>query len=433
MGCVVFPGADPGDARRRHRRPGLSDRGLQRARRRRRLHVRLPARLAARRAARDLLRPGPMPAAPSRSRGCSARRKIPTWPELQLLPRRTAARTARCARTRRSTTSTGRRRGAPQPRHADGARHRPPRAARGDGRRRRRRRERIDAFKRLAVDGGGAGRRRPARLRHAARRHAMAARRCSTPPGTGFWIGRPIEQPGSRPLRFEFGAGRRRAARRMAGRPHHQVPRASIIPTTPPTLKARAGARSCCTLYDAARTVGRELLIEIIAGKHGPLGDDTVARALDRALRARHQARLVEARAAGRARRPGRRSTRVDRAPTTRGAAASCCSASRRRRTSSSAASRAAPARRSVKGFAVGRTIFADAGASLARRRDRRRGGDRRHGGALRALWSARWQRGDGRRGRAGAEHGSSGGAEHDDDHPPDHGAGAGPLPRARR
>jgi 5-dehydro-2-deoxygluconokinase len=34
------------------------------------------------------------------------------------------------------------------------------------------------------------------------------------------------------------------------------------------------------TLHDAARKVGRELLIEIIAGKAGPLGDDTVARAL---------------------------------------------------------------------------------------------------------------------------------------------------------
>src|SRR5690606_12319018 len=34
------------------------------------------------------------------------------------------------------------------------------------------------------------------------------------------------------------------------------------------------------TAFEAARRVGRELLIEIIAGKHGGLGDDTVARAL---------------------------------------------------------------------------------------------------------------------------------------------------------
>ena len=35
------------------------------------------------------------------------------------------------------------------------------------------------------------------------------------------------------------------------------------------------------TLYEAARKVGRELLIEIIAGKHGPLDDTTIARALE--------------------------------------------------------------------------------------------------------------------------------------------------------
>ncbi len=33
-------------------------------------------------------------------------------------------------------------------------------------------------------------------------------------------------------------------------------------------------------LFDAARKVGRELLIEIIAGKNGPLDDDTIARAM---------------------------------------------------------------------------------------------------------------------------------------------------------
>jgi 5-dehydro-2-deoxygluconokinase len=35
------------------------------------------------------------------------------------------------------------------------------------------------------------------------------------------------------------------------------------------------------TLFEAARSVGRELLVEIIAGKHGALNDDTVARVLE--------------------------------------------------------------------------------------------------------------------------------------------------------
>jgi len=40
--------------------------------------------------------------------------------------------------------------------------------------------------------------------------------------------------------------------------------------------------RELLRLQDAARTVGRELLVEIIAGKHGALGDDTLARVIDR-------------------------------------------------------------------------------------------------------------------------------------------------------
>jgi 5-dehydro-2-deoxygluconokinase len=46
-------------------------------------------------------------------------------------------------------------------------------------------------------------------------------------------------------------------------------------------LKARQ-ERELLRLHDAAHRVGRELLIEIIAGKHGPIDDDTVARVLAR-------------------------------------------------------------------------------------------------------------------------------------------------------
>ena len=48
-------------------------------------------------------------------------------------------------------------------------------------------------------------------------------------------------------------------------------------PGRPGRAEGRAGATSCARLFDAARKVGRELLIEIIAGKHGPLDDDTIA------------------------------------------------------------------------------------------------------------------------------------------------------------
>lgn len=55
-------------------------------------------------------RPGPMPAAPSPCRGCSARRNIRPSRSCSSSSR-TAANTGRCARTRRSTISIGQRPG----------------------------------------------------------------------------------------------------------------------------------------------------------------------------------------------------------------------------------------------------------------------------------------------------------------------------------
>jgi 5-dehydro-2-deoxygluconokinase len=40
--------------------------------------------------------------------------------------------------------------------------------------------------------------------------------------------------------------------------------------------------RELLRVYDACRTLGRDLLVEIIAGKHGPLLDDTVPRVIQR-------------------------------------------------------------------------------------------------------------------------------------------------------
>ena len=46
-------------------------------------------------------------------------------------------------------------------------------------------------------------------------------------------------------------------------------------------MKARQ-ERELLRLYDAARTLGRELLIEIIASKHGPVSEEAVARVVAR-------------------------------------------------------------------------------------------------------------------------------------------------------
>ena len=79
--------------------------------------------------------------------------------------------------------------------------------------------EKIGAFKQLCLEAALAGRGRPARLRHPLRRPARPRRAATRPPGTGLWIGRPVEWPGSRPLTLEpelgpdFGGLSRMAAR----------------------------------------------------------------------------------------------------------------------------------------------------------------------------------------------------------------------------
>ena len=95
----------------------------------------------------------------------------------------------------------------------------------------------------------------------------------------GLWVGRPLEQPGSRPLRFEFTQDV--GARLVEWPVTHTIKCLSIYhPDDPAELKEEQ-SQKLRTLYEAARKVGRELLIEIIAGKHGRLDGMTIARALD--------------------------------------------------------------------------------------------------------------------------------------------------------
>jgi 5-dehydro-2-deoxygluconokinase len=94
-----------------------------------------------------------------------------------------------------------------------------------------------------------------------------------------LWIARPVERPGSRPLWFET---------EDLGSHLTEWPVTHVIkclcfyhPQDPEALRREQEER-LLTLHDAARTAGRELLVEIIAGKHGPLADDTVAAVLRR-------------------------------------------------------------------------------------------------------------------------------------------------------
>ncbi len=94
----------------------------------------------------------------------------------------------------------------------------------------------------------------------------------------GLWVGRPLEKPGSRPLEFEHTQD---VGARLVDWPvdHCIKCLAFYHPDDPADLKQQQLAKYR-QLYEAARKVGRELLIEIIAGKNGPLDRFTIARAM---------------------------------------------------------------------------------------------------------------------------------------------------------
>jgi 5-dehydro-2-deoxygluconokinase len=102
--------------------------------------------------------------------------------------------------------------------------------------------------------------------------------------GDGIWIGRPIEQPGSLPLRFENGAD--------VGCTLVEWPVAHCVkclvhyhPDDPEALRAEQEAQ-LLRLFDAARRTGHELLLEVIATRsQAPVDEGTVARALDQLYR----------------------------------------------------------------------------------------------------------------------------------------------------
>jgi len=96
----------------------------------------------------------------------------------------------------------------------------------------------------------------------------------------GFWLARPVELPGSRPLDFD---GIADLGSHLAEWPVTHTVKCLCFyhPDDPDGLKQQQ-EQTLLRLYDACRTVGRELLVEIIAGKHGRLHEETVATVLAR-------------------------------------------------------------------------------------------------------------------------------------------------------
>ena len=102
-----------------------------------------------------------------------------------------------------------------------------------------------------------------------------------------FWIGRPVERPGSRPLEFDLDANGSLGSHLTEWPVGHTVKcLCSYHPDDSAELKARQ-EREMLRAQDAARSTGKEFLLEIIAGKifsgkHGALTDDTIPAALTR-------------------------------------------------------------------------------------------------------------------------------------------------------
>ncbi len=175
--------------------------------------------------------------------------------------------------------------------------------------------------------------------------------------GKDLWVAKPIELPGSRPLQFEFSQD---LGSRLIEWPLEHCIKVLCFyhPDDPADLKAVQTAK-LATAYEAARKVGREILIEIIASKAGPLGEDTMARALSELYAAglkpdwwklEPQASVAAWRAIDK--------VIGDNDPYCRGVVLLGLEAPIDTLKQGFTAARAAPC---VKGFAVGRTIFADA------------------------------------------------------------------------
>jgi 5-dehydro-2-deoxygluconokinase len=96
---------------------------------------------------------------------------------------------------------------------------------------------------------------------------------------SNLWIGRPIEAPGSRPLAFDPDAN---TALHLATWPAAHVIKCLVFyhPDDPIELRL-AQERRLCELHGNARTLQRDLLVEIISNGR-PVDDQTVARAIKR-------------------------------------------------------------------------------------------------------------------------------------------------------
>ena len=97
--------------------------------------------------------------------------------------------------------------------------------------------------------------------------------------GSGAWVARPVELPGSRPLEFEAGDN---VGLELLSWPQEQVVKCLVFyhPDDDSKLRQNQEAK-ILTLYEACRATNHELLLEIIPPPDTDVVEDTLARALD--------------------------------------------------------------------------------------------------------------------------------------------------------
>lgn len=142
---------------------------------------------------------------------------------------------------------------------------------------------RITAFKRLVAAGARAGAERAAPAGALAHGVILDDRYgediLPTLTGCGWWLARPVELPGSRPLRFEAGDQPALALRAWPGE-HVAKCLVAWHPDDPPGLRAEQAA-TLKALQDACIASFHELLIEVIPPRELPSDESTLARALE--------------------------------------------------------------------------------------------------------------------------------------------------------
>jgi 5-dehydro-2-deoxygluconokinase len=98
--------------------------------------------------------------------------------------------------------------------------------------------------------------------------------------GRGWWIGRPVELPGSSPLVFEHG---RSVGSALIAWPHEHTVKCLVQYHPDDDIEIRLEQEAqVAALYQAVLVSGHELLLEVIPARHLPSAPDTVFRALKR-------------------------------------------------------------------------------------------------------------------------------------------------------